>query len=248
LSNIKSYFDTHIHNHAYHNDPAIYNSIIEHIQKIHKDNNITILDIGCGGGPFIKNLIRNSIQADYFGTDLSYNMIQMAKENVADSKVSLFVSDGFNLPIRSDFKFDIIHLDSVIHHIIGKNRTESKALIKKMLDKLINNLSINGSLIIEEVYYDSYLYPEITSSIIFYGLKFLNFINLDISKLIKEFSIGLEVNFLYERGVEKLLKNYGDARLIKRIPWDVPLLYKFLLLKKYGHISYIVNISRNIVK
>jgi ubiquinone/menaquinone biosynthesis C-methylase UbiE len=241
MSNVKSYFDTHTHNHAYHNDPSIYNYVIDYIKKTYHNKKVTVLDIGCGDAPFIKNVIKNNINATCFATDISYSMIKMAKQNIPDDKASLLVSDGFHLPFKSDIEFDIVHLDSVLHHIIGKNRVDSKQLIKKLLEKIINILSKNGSLVIEEVYYNSYLFPSITSSMIFYGLKFLNYINLDISQLIKEFSIGLEVNFFYEEEIVNLMETYGNVKLIKRIPWDVPLMYKFLLLKKYGHISYIVN-------
>src|SRR5919202_2674533 len=144
MSNVKLYFDNHTHSHAYHNDPSIYNYIIDHIKKIHKDKEINVLDIGCGDAPFIKNLIANNINAIYYGTDISYNMINMAKKNLLNSNTRLIVSDAFNLPFKLDIQFDIIHLDSVLHHIIGKNKKDSRYLIKKLLDKLITKLSKNG--------------------------------------------------------------------------------------------------------
>ena len=113
-----------------------------------------------------------------------------------------------------------------------------------MLNLLIDRLSDNGILVIEEMHYVSYIIANITSSVIFYGLKLLNFLHLDVSRIINEIQPGLEVNFLYDREIEKLLEPYGIVRLIKKEPWKkIPKLYKFFLLKEAGHISYMVTAS-----
>jgi hypothetical protein len=90
------------------------------------------------------------------------------------------------------------------------------------------------------VYYASHLFPQITSCMIFYGLKLLNFLHLDVSKIIGELLPGLEVNFLHRKQIEELLGQYGIIQLIKQTPWPVPMLYRLLLLKDLGHISYIM--------
>ena len=113
-----------------------------------------------------------------------------------------------------------------------------------MLKLLSDRLSENGVLVVEEMHYVSHLKPNITSSIIFYGLKLLNFLHLDISRIIKEFELGLEVNFLYDKEIEKLLEQYGTVRLIKKdLLKKVPKLYQFFLVKEVGHISYMVTAS-----
>jgi SAM-dependent methyltransferase len=244
LSKVKSYFEKNAHLHVYHNDPQIYNLINAYIKENYGSKQIKILDIGCGEGPFLKRISEYNIKADFFGVDVSHSMIKRARNSLSNNDTILLVSDGFNLPIRSSFKFDIIHADSVLHHIIGKNRKKSKQLVKIMLDQLSHRLTHNGSIIVEEVYYNSYFKHSITTFFIFYFLKILNFMHLDISKILKEFSLGLEVNFFPEMELEKTLKEFGDVTLIKRIPWKVPRLYKLLLLKKYGHISYIVKIKK----
>ena len=149
----------------------------------------------------------------------------------------LFVTDLFKLPIDASIKFDIIHADSVLHHIIGSGIKESKHLVKEIIGELIKRLAKDGSLIIEEIYYNSFIYPPITSSIIFYGLKFCNHFNINMSKIIKEFPPGLEVDFLYDKELLKFLEMYGKTRLVKRVELKIPRLYRFFLLKKFGHIS-----------
>jgi SAM-dependent methyltransferase len=243
MSKIKSYFDNHATLHAYHNDPSFYLSLISHIKKIESGSRIKILDVGCGDGGFIKSTIMTGIDAVFVGTDVSHSMINMAKNNLDCSKVELFIADGFKLPIKSEIKFDLIHISSVLHHLIGNTRSQSMFLINRMLDLLIDRLSENGVLAIDELHYVSHIIPNITSSVIFYGLKLLNFLHLDLSRIRIEFQPGLEVNFLYDKKLEKLLERYGKVNLIKKEMWKMPNFYKFFLLKEFGSISYIVTAS-----
>jgi 2-polyprenyl-3-methyl-5-hydroxy-6-metoxy-1,4-benzoquinol methylase len=195
------------------------------------------LDIGCGDGPFIKSLFTNGVDADIIGLDISINMIKLAKKTL-DSRAQLLTADAFKLPLRPGVKFDLIHLDSVLHHIISKTRSKSLQLVDSFCKQLTDRLSKNGSMVVEEVYYASYLSPQITSFIIFYGLKFLNILHLDVSKLVEELLPGLEVNFLHQDQIERLLAWYGTVQLVKKTSWHVPRLYRFLLLKELGHVCY----------
>jgi SAM-dependent methyltransferase len=144
-------------------------------------------------------------------------MINMAKKNLNYPRVELFLADGFRLPLKSESKFDLVHLDSVLHHLIGNTKYQSILLVNLMLKVLSDRLSENGVLVIDEMHYISHIKPNITSSLIFYGLKLLNFLHLDISRILNEFQLGLEVNFLYDKELEKLLEQYGIVRLIKKI-------------------------------
>lgn len=241
MSSVKSYFEEHAHSHVYHNDPDVYKFIVTLINDKQVDNKaFKILDVGCGDGAFIKSLLRSNINADYVATDISYTMINLAKNNIDNSGTLLLVSDAFNIPINRDYRFDLIHIDSVLHHIIGKTRGESKQMANKLLESLLEKLTKNGKIIIEEVNYDSYLVDEITSILIFYGLKILNKLGLDIHKLMNEFHKGLEVRFYSEKEFVTLLRNHGDPVLMKKIPWKVTSLYKLFLLKRMGHITYFV--------
>jgi SAM-dependent methyltransferase len=240
----KTYFDMHAHHHAYHKDPAFYVPIIDHVRnlKFGPDKKIRILDLGCGDGSFIKNMIAAGMNAEFIGSDISSAMIHIAKKKLnGQSGVELFIADGFKLPLTSETKFDLIHIDSVLHHLIGKTRAKSQYIASQMLGMLTSRLSENGILVVEEMYYVSYLIPQITSSLIFYGLKLLNLLRLDLSRIISEYQPGLEVNFFYDEQIERMLGRHGDTvLLIKRDPDTVPKLYRFFLLKEFGHISYSV--------
>jgi SAM-dependent methyltransferase len=184
------------------------------------------------------------INADFVGFDISINMLKMAKNSLDCSRVQLLAADGFRLPLKPEAKFDLIHIDSVLHHLIGKTRGDSIRLTDLFCKQLRDRLCENGSLIVEEVYYASHLFPQITSCTIFYGLKLLNFLHLDVSNIIGELLPGLEVNFLHHKQIVELLEQYGTIQLIKQTPWQVPRLYRFLLLKDLGHISYVITPSQ----
>jgi len=213
---------------------------VNDIQRRDPDSRIKILDIGCGDGSFIKNVLTAGIDADFIGFDLSINMLKMAKNSLDCSRVQLLAADGFTMPLQPEAKFDLIHIDSVLHHLVGKTRTECVYLMDLFCKQLMDRLSKNGSLLVEEVYYDSHLFPQITSCMIFYGLKLLNFLRLDVSKIVVELLPGLEVNFLHRKQIEELFEQYGTIQLVKQTPWQVPRLYRFLLLKGLGHISYTI--------
>jgi SAM-dependent methyltransferase len=242
LAEVRSYFDKHTHDDAYHKDPDFYLALIEHLKKqFTLGKKIKILDVGCGDGNFIRDMIRSNISADFIGMDISLKMLNMAKENITHSRVELINADGFNIPINSNHKFDIIHIDCVLHHLIGKTRSDSLQLSDKIVRELSSRLSKNGILIVEEWIYLSYFIPQLTSTIIFYGLKLLNFLHLDITKIVNEIKPGLEVNFLHGKEIESLLKRNGTTIFIeKRMPHGaIPRLYRCFLLKDLEYISFI---------
>jgi hypothetical protein len=105
-----------------------------------------------------------------------------------------------------------------------------------MIELLVSKLSDNGIIIVEEWYYVSYLLPQITSFVVFYGLKLINWLNLDLSYT-KEIRPGLEVNFLHPKQLLKILGWYGFSYLLNKAPVEIPATYKFFLLKEKGHIT-----------
>jgi SAM-dependent methyltransferase len=237
--NTKLYFEAHAHD--YTRDPEFYSRIAKEIKKVMPvDRTLSLLDVGCGNGDFIKKLREEGVKADYFATDISSEMITIARSNTSSQKINFFVADGFSMPVKSDVKFDIIHIDCVLHHLIEHGRRESMNLVKKMIEILATLLSSNGVLIVEEVYYDSYLIQTITSFAVFYGLKIINFLNLDLSRFNKQMRPGLEVNFLHERQLFRLLEKYGSTYILNILPWQIPKMYRFALLRKWGFITFVV--------
>ena len=246
---IRSYFDNHARHHAYHydnrhSDPSIYTLIINDIQRNKPaDDRMKILDIGCGDGPFIRSMLATGIDASFIGFDISINMLKTAKKGTDSLAVEWIAADGFKMPLKSEARFDLIHIDSVLHHLVSKTKVKSFLLASLFCKLLVEQLSGNGSLFVEEVYYDSHLFPKLTSCLIFYGLKLLNLLHIDASRFMSDLLPGLEVNFLGDKEIERLLGSYGKVHLIKKTPWPRSKLYRLLLVKDFGHISYMVNMS-----
>jgi SAM-dependent methyltransferase len=240
MSKVKSYFDIHTHHHPYVKDADFYRSVRTYLDRMGRKNEIRVLDVGCGNGSFLKSMLDEGLEGMFIGVDLSTSMINTAKENLkAHNNVHLFVADGFSMPIKAQAKFDIIHLDSVLHHIIGQTRSKSVSLVAAFLRLLSGMLSEKGIMLVEEMYYISYIRDQITSFCIFHGLRLLNSLRVDISSLRNEFQPGLEVNFFSEKKIEGMLAQHGRVKLIKKEPWSsVPKLYRIFLLKEAGHISY----------
>lgn len=238
MSKVKRYFETHAHSHAYHNDPRIYDAVCGLIQS----SNVKVkrfLDVGCGDGAFIKRTVSLSGDSEFIGTDVSYQMIKTAQKNLEGVKSNLIVCDAFNLPIRSENKFDFIHIDSVLHHLIGRTKNRSLGLVRELVRILGQKLSDQGILIIEEVYYDSHIVPSLTSTLIFYSLKLFNLLNLDISSFVKEFQLGLEVNFMHTAQIKNILENlHGKVIIVNKVKWGLRPLHRLLLLKEHGHITF----------
>jgi len=202
---------------------------------------ISVLDLGCGDGSFIKALIESGVKGVFRGVDLSYNMASQALQLFGRESSDLLVADGFNLPILPEITFDLIHIDSVLHHLIARNRAGSKKLAQKLLMLLFGRLSENSIIIVEEMYYNSFIFAEFTSAVIFYGLKLMNELGLNLSVLRKEFQSGLEVNFYSKTGLESIFSQHSKrVHEIGRYPAKVPKFYRIFLLRDFGRISYVL--------
>lgn len=239
MSKTKTYFDKHTHADAYHNDPKMYNMVCELIKRNYVKGGVRFLDLGCGDGTLIKSANSIIVDFQFLGTDVSYEMLKIARDNLRGINVDFIVCDGFNIPIKNEISFDFIHSAYVLHHLIGPTKGKSLNLVSKLLRILKQRLSDSGILIIQEVYYDSYIIPSLTSALVFYMLKFLNFINLDISSIIKEFQLGLEVNFMHTVEIRSLLQQLGGkVKMVGKDRWVIPPFPRMLLLKDQGSVTF----------
>lgn len=245
MSDTKSYFDKHAHIDTYHNDPKMYNMVIDLIKRNYVKRGTRFLDLGCGDGTLIKSANSISVDFQFIGTDVSYEMIKTARHNLRGISVEFIVCDGFNLPIRNEIKFDFIHSAYVLHHLIGPTKGKSLDLVNTLLGILARTLSDKGILIIHEVYYDSYIIPSLTSTLVFYMLKFLNLLNLDMSPIIKEFQRGLEVNFMHTEELKRSLGHLGGkVQMVGKDPWNMPKFRRLLLLKEQGSVTFTYELNK----
>src|SRR3989442_1435442 len=124
-----------------------------------------------------------------------------------------------------------------MNHIMGKTRNQSFNLVGKMIGTLMNLLSEDGSILIEEFDYQSYFFPGFTSSLVFYGLKLINLLKLDLSMILKEIVPGLEVSFFHQNQLEKILKRYGTVYMINYYSWKPSNLRRLFFMRKEGRIT-----------
>jgi ubiquinone/menaquinone biosynthesis C-methylase UbiE len=132
----KEFFDAQADN--YNNSPAgkfvapMYKEILH---RINSANPATLLDIGCGNGNILSNLADTKISL--FGLDISDNMIQIAKERLAN-RASLIVGDAEKLPFENE-SFDFILCNASFHHYPNP---------KKVLNEMYRVLNNKGILLI----------------------------------------------------------------------------------------------------
>ncbi|MEH6891741.1 class I SAM-dependent methyltransferase [Bacillus sp. JJ864] len=126
-------------------------SWIHMIQNIVDVKEKRVIDIGCGGGIYTKQLALMGA-AEVIGVDFSNQMVQAAKENCAHiSNISFIQGDAYNIPF-ADESFDIVLSRAVIHHLdhIPKFLQEAYRILKRngiliLQDRTIEDCTIPGS-------------------------------------------------------------------------------------------------------
>jgi len=76
------------------------------------DKNDKVLDLGCANGRFYPLFEKK--EADYYGIDLSSNLIKIAKDKYPQARFS--VGTGLEILFEDNF-FDKIYSIAVLHHI-----------------------------------------------------------------------------------------------------------------------------------
>lgn len=88
-------------------------SVVKAIKK-EKATAGKLLDVGCGPGWFLKDLVKTFQNIEFTGCDLSERMVYHAKNNLSP-KVNVVVGDAQNLPFPSN-SFDIVTSTLAFHH------------------------------------------------------------------------------------------------------------------------------------
>lgn len=214
------------------------NFFIDFIRKQNNNNKI-FLDIGGGSGIFASFLKKNCNELDVFLMDPSLKMLEKNTDKTI-VKFQGYFPDKLNNPNNKNFNY--ILLKEVLHHVTGKSIKETKALA---IESLLNTKKImadDGYLMIHELFYESYIYPQFSRTLIFYLLKFQE--KFQVKFPFKEFLLGLSVCFYTRNDLEKFFKECGFI-IIDSYEVDFPqnLQKKGLLLKKWGRTMYILKME-----
>jgi len=100
-----------------------------------------ILDLGCGNGRLL-DLLRGK-PIEYFGIDISKNLINIARQRYPNQEFNVF--DGLKIPFDDNY-FDKIFCIAVLHHIPGRQ------LRNEFLQETKRALQPDGKLILTTWY------------------------------------------------------------------------------------------------
>ena len=215
-----------------------YSSYSRDIQKIDTDllNFIRsncgkkFLDIGGGNGSFAISLLKIFPDLDVTIVDPSENFINIIHEEKMN-KIIGYLPDKLN----TEESFDFISCNWLFHHIVGSDICNSKNLLIDSIYSIKSHLYRPGYLIVNEIYYEGYIYKTLPRTAIFYMLRLQNKLGIKIP--LKYFLNNLLVCFYTRNELKQLLKECGfEIVFSKETSWKVPSLFKFALVKKLENI------------
>lgn len=111
------------------------------LQKIILSYGYKVLDVGCGTGELMSQVILEDSSREVVGIDLSEEMIKVAKMKIKD-KGKLILGDAENLPFQDNY-FDIVYCNDSFHHYPQP---------MKALSEMNRVLKVGGTLIIGDCY------------------------------------------------------------------------------------------------
>lgn len=121
-----------------HHARASYDAIVSEVQQLSYQ---TLLDIGCGTGEILSRLYEHMPQAEYYGLDLSKNMITQAEKKLHGHAL-LTQGDSASLPYE-DASMDVILCNDSFHHY---------PLPLIVLHEIYRVLKPNGIFILSDLY------------------------------------------------------------------------------------------------
>ena len=145
----EKYDTTFYSKHAQKLYPYILNEVIHCYGDI-------VLDLGCGTGMLMEQVISEDRMRQVIGLDISKKMIDIAKERIKN-KGELVVGDSEKLPFE-DLSFDLVYCNDSFHHYPNP---------KKVIEEVGRVLKYGGIFIIGDVYQ-----PLIMRQIINFFIRF----------------------------------------------------------------------------
>jgi len=246
LPKVKRYFNKESVKGTYTREEVEIDYYDDRIKIIHQytDKIDYFLDVGCGSGLFLKTVEMKLGVGKIFGVDISDEMIKKSYSRLQKSNdASLLLSDVLKLPFKKRV-FDFIYTESLLHHVIGRTKAQSKDLSRMALCQMRDILKTNGFLLLTELFYESYGFSTLTSYILFYFLSFFDKYNL--SPPLKKAPMGLIVSFYTREELEKMIKSINGTIIEKQeIKWGRGYKEKATLLKDRGEITYLIQFNHN---
>lgn len=196
-----------------------------------------ILDIGGGGGAFAKLCQDQLPESRILVVDPAEKLMEKQDLEGIDYQYGRLPDE-----IRVDDRFDFVHIKEVLHHVTGPNVRATESILRDSITTSKELLAPGGYLLIHEIYYESFLYPKLTSTAIFYALRLQNHLNVKLPT--EHFKLGLDVFFYTRRELEEAIAECGLRIVEKRDDYDNynpnPLMKSLLFLKEWGRVCFVL--------
>ncbi|MFA6914588.1 MAG: class I SAM-dependent methyltransferase [Endomicrobiia bacterium] len=201
MDNIKEHFE---------NEAAIFDNIIikiipYYIEMIDallsaisfdKTQKINVLDLGCGTGNLSKRILDKYTNANIVCVDISQNMINIARQKLADYKnVEFVVGDIEEIEFKD--KYDLVVSSLVLHHLVTDDRK------KNFYKRIFNMLNENGIFV--------------NADVVIGTSKFLQDIN--ISSWIKYMQKSCSDEEIFSKWLKAYEQEDRPSKLIHQIEW-----------------------------
>jgi len=108
-----------------------------------------ILEIGCGTAPLVKEISCFTPNYNYVGIDLMKDFIVYATKD-RNCKAKFVVANGTDLPFKDNL-FDVIIMETVLHHLTDKNISLTKQKIYKTIQEVVRVSKNKAYILIREV-------------------------------------------------------------------------------------------------
>jgi len=226
------FFDKNVNRYAAKKARSYDVYFINFIRKQNK-RKISLLDVGGGSGLFARLVREKCPNATITVVDPSKEML-----NKINDEDTITICGKLPNQLSLDSKFGYIHVKEVFHHITGSSVCESKKLLKESLFSLKNLMEEDGFLMIHELFYESYIIPRLSRTLIFYLLTLQNKIRVKIPSY--EFLINLNACFYTRSEFSSILNDCGFKIIHSREDrWADIFKKRALLLKDWGRMLFI---------
>lgn len=160
------------------------------------------VDLGCGDGYFLDEVGKKTSIDKLVGVDISKEML-----NKYDGDADLIAGSVGDIPL-SENSVDLIHIDTVLHHLVGSTRQESKKKMAQAVKDIKTILSEESYLIISEHCMTSRMIPSLIPVGLFLMLKHFS---SPLSRFHPEIKSGLLVSFYTISEIREVVENCGGS-------------------------------------
>ena len=130
------------------------------------------LDLGGGNGKFMDRLLEEFPGSKGHIVDVSQHLLDLNAPNPNKTLINCAFEELDTLDLG--FKFDVITINFVLHHLVGETYAESLRNVERALAIASRKLAPNGVIYVAENEYQGLLETNIPSHVIFFITKIQN--------------------------------------------------------------------------